>query len=85
MKPDKVLEPTAASRIEDVWNTLSDRQRSEMIERITELALKRLQELARKHRTPGIPEGWYIRNWEARGGGNPLAAFTVAVKELHSA
>jgi hypothetical protein len=77
--------PTIESRTEDLWRALSDKQRSEVIEKITELAVERLQDLARKHRSPAIPEGWYIRNWEARGGGNPLAAFTVAVKELNIA
>jgi hypothetical protein len=82
---EKVLSPTVSSEAEAVWLKLSDRQRSEMIETITNLAVDRLQELARAHRTPGIPEGWYIRNWEARGGGHPLGAYTFAVKELNGA
>jgi hypothetical protein len=45
-------------------------------ELLTELAASRLQALAQRFRGSGIPEGVYLRQWEARGG-HTLGAFPL--------
>jgi hypothetical protein len=72
--------PSIAERATDVWTTLTDRQRTELIEKLTELALERIEQLAQAHRSPANPSGWYSMQWKSRGG-HPLAAFTIAARE----
>jgi hypothetical protein len=79
----KDAEPTIRARTIDVWDTLTDLQRAEMIEQMTELALARIEALAQARSGSGIPSGWFSVQWRARGG-DPLSAFVLAAKESGS-
>jgi hypothetical protein len=81
---EKVLAPTVAWQTEDVWNALSDKQRAEMVETVTQLATERLEQLAQARQGGAFPWRWYLQDWEKRGG-NALAGFSIAVKELNCA
>jgi hypothetical protein len=81
----KISETTVEWKLGDVWKAMSDKDRCLMIENLTELADARLEELAQARQGGAIPWKWYRQDWERRGGGNPMAALCVAIRQTGGA